>query len=129
MVGGKPLFFPKKEHAAAENDLLTLCAQYAPPAPMKGPVSLNVVFRFPWRKSESKARMARMWQWNYTRPDLDNMVKLVCDVLTKLAFYGDDGQISSMTLQKVWSEKPGISIEIGEIDAALIAEYRRRNNP
>jgi Holliday junction resolvase RusA-like endonuclease len=112
MVAGKPRFFHKKKHATAEGDLLTLCAQYAPSEPMKGPIRLLIAFRFPWRKGETKGRILAGWAWNDKRPDLDNQAKLVCDVLCKLGFFQDDGQIASLVLEKLWSDKVGINIKM-----------------
>lgn len=115
MVGGKPRFFAKKEHQSAENDLMLLCAAHAPPEPLSGPVSLSVDFTFPWRKSEAKKRIALGYLPNGTRPDLDNMVKLIGDVLTKLQFYKDDGQVASLHVSKGWGNRVGIHIQINKI--------------
>ena len=112
MVGGKPRFFPTKDHQQAEGDLLALCAEHAPPAPLEGPVSLSVSFTFPWRKSETKKRRARTLLPNDKRPDLDNLVKLIGDVLTKLRFYNDDGQVSTLLVSKWWGDNVGISVSI-----------------
>jgi crossover junction endodeoxyribonuclease RusA len=116
IVAGKPMFFAKKEHQQAENDLMTLCLQHRPETPMQGPVSLEVVFTFPWRKSESKKRLAEPWAWNDTRPDLDNMAKLIGDVLTKCGFYRDDSQVAMLYLKKRWGHEVGITIGLEELE-------------
>lgn len=115
MVGGKPRFFPKKEHQAAENDLMVLMAQHAPASPMAGPLRLSVDFVFPWRKSETKRRMACGKLPNDARPDCDNLVKMVADVLTKLSFYRDDGQVSDLHVTKAWGDRVGITVSIKPI--------------
>ena len=115
MVGGRPRFFAKKEHQSAENDLTLLCAPHAPAMPLQGPVSLRVDFVFPWRKSEPKRRLALGKVPNDSRPDCDNLVKLVGDVLTKLQFYKDDGQVSDLHVTKAWGDAVGISISIQSI--------------
>ena len=112
MLAGKPMFFPKKEHKQAENDLLVLCQPHAPAAPLTGPVKLSVFFVFPWRRSETKKRIALGIAPNDTRPDCDNLVKLVGDVLTRLQFYRDDGQVSDLHVSKAWGDKIGITISI-----------------
>lgn len=122
MIGGKPRFFPKKEHQAAENDLMMLMAAYAPECPLTGPLKLSVDFVFPWRKSETKRRMACGRLPNDARPDCDNLVKLVADVLTKLRFYGDDGQVSDLHVTKAWGDRVGISIAITPIPALLTSQ-------
>ena len=115
MVGGKPRFFPKKEHAAAEKSLLALCKPHAPADALQGPIHLEVDFIFPWRTNEAKRR--REWGRipNDKRPDADNLVKLVGDVLTKLRYYEDDGQVADLRVRKFWGESPGIGIQISPI--------------
>lgn len=115
MVGGKPRFFPKKEHAAAEKSLLALCKPHAPLNALQGPILLEVDFVFPWRKTESKRRRECNVIPNDKRPDADNLVKLVGDVLTKANFYADDGQVADLRVRKFWGETPGIGIQISNI--------------
>ena len=115
MVGGKPRFFPKKEHAAAERSLLELCKPHAPADALQGPILLEVDFTFPWRKTESKRRKEWKVIPNDKRPDADNLVKLVGDVLTKANFYADDGQVADLRVRKFWGDSPGIGIQISPI--------------
>jgi Holliday junction resolvase RusA-like endonuclease len=112
MSFGKPRFFPTKAHQTAERELLALCAPYAPARPLRGPLRLAVTFVFPWRTAEPKKRRALGKAYCDTRPDLDNMVKLVADVLTKKGFYEDDGQISVLHIAKFWGDQIGISVDI-----------------
>jgi Holliday junction resolvase RusA-like endonuclease len=115
MIGGKPRFFATKGHQEAEHSLLALCAQHAPSDPLQGPLRLDVQFVFPWRKSETKRRRALGIIPCDTRPDCDNLVKLVADVLTKLRFYGDDGQIADLSVSKAWGDRVGITINISSL--------------
>ena len=48
------------------------------------------------------------------RPDLDNVAKAVLDALNGLA-YQDDSQIVSLTINKFYSEVPGVEIFIEEV--------------
>lgn len=121
MVNGKPKFFPKKEHQIAENDLTLLCAPHRPTAPLVGPVALRVDFVFPWRASEPKRRLALGRAPNHVRPDCDNLVKLLCDVLTRLHFYGDDGQIADLHVTKAWGDKIGIYVAVEPITETATA--------
>ncbi len=109
---GRPVFFKKREHQTAEDNLLLLCSRHAPSEPLKGPLSLSVEFVYPWRKSETKQRMKAGRQPHTTIPDCDNAVKLICDVLTKLLFYCDDSHISDLRVRKWWGDDVGITIQI-----------------
>ncbi len=51
-----------------------------------------------------------------TKPDLDNILKVVCDALNKIA-YDDDKQIVQMFISKYYGENPYIKIEIEEVES------------
>ena len=115
IVAGKPRFFKSHRHSDAEVLLTDLCTPYVPADPLQGALKLTVDFVFPWRKSDSKTRRAWSKLPNDKRPDVDNLIKMVADVLTKLRFYGDDGQVSTLVISKSWGDRVGISIEIEPI--------------
>ena len=48
-----------------------------------------------------------------TKPDIDNVVKVVCDALNKVA-YNDDTQVVKIVAEKYYGETPGLVIEIKE---------------
>jgi Holliday junction resolvase RusA-like endonuclease len=48
-----------------------------------------------------------------TRPDLDNLEKLVMDVFTRAGIWRDDGQVAAKTTSKPYAnegEKPGMEV-------------------
>lgn len=104
--------FATSKGKRVESELITLFMPHRPPAPMQGPLSLSVFWNYPWRKSEKKANRERGAMPCDVRPDCDNLAKFVCDILTRLAFWGDDGQVSDLRFSKYWSDKPGIGIRI-----------------
>jgi len=113
MRDGGVRFFKKAKVKQAENSLYALLLPHRPESPMKGPLTLVVGFHFPWRKSESKRRMKEFAAYPIeTRPDVDNIYKALGDVMTTLGFWNDDGQISSLCVHKLYSDKPGISINL-----------------
>lgn len=116
IVNGRPMFFKNKKAAGAEHDYLTLCAAYKPPSPIGGPVRLEVDFVFPWRKSEPAWRRALGRVPMTTKPDCSNAIKALEDCLTKLGFWGDDGQVAHLTVGKAWGDRIGISIAISEME-------------
>ena len=121
MVGGKPMFFAKKDHQSAENDLLLLCSAHVPFYPIIGPVILTVKFVFPWKKNETKRNIARVIIPNSTRPDCDNLVKLVGDVLTKLQFYKDDGQVFELLM--ICCARTPLPKAVGEKESKIVLQY------
>ena len=55
-------------------------------------------------------------RWKITRPDTDNLNKLLKDVMTDMGFWEDDALISMEYIWKVLSDEPGIWICVEELD-------------
>lgn len=91
---------------AWEKELAVKLRPYAPDQPIDGPVELRVCFGY-----EAKAKRD-LWKWKITRPDTDNSIKTVKDVMTKLGFWHDDAQVSKETCKKMWVDVPGIAIYV-----------------
>ena len=47
-----------------------------------------------------------------TKPDTDNLQKLLKDVMTDLGFWKDDALVASEIVEKFWAERPGIFIYV-----------------
>ena len=112
IVGGKPMFFHNESHKSAEHDLLLLCAPHSPSAPYLCPVILEIEFVFPYRKTEKKGNLRFPKIPHTSKPDCDNMAKIVGDVLTKLKFYKDDSQVCRLVVSKFWGHTVGLGISI-----------------
>jgi len=108
-------FFTKPHVAQAKADLTRLLWPFGPGEPLVGALLLRLKFKFPFRKSETKARRTRGHIPHDKRPDLDNLAKLAIDVMAGLKWFKDDAQIARLELEKEWSNKPGILGEINVI--------------
>ena len=53
--------------------------------------------------------------YKLTKPDTDNLQKLLKDVMTDLSFWKDDALVASEVIEKFWSSMPGIFIRIEEL--------------
>ena len=74
------------------------------------PIKLSVTWLFPHtKKSKDGERKG-------TRPDLDNLQKLLQDIMCKLGYYKDDSLITDLTLKKRWHRHSGLIIEINEVE-------------
>ncbi|MFA5321983.1 MAG: RusA family crossover junction endodeoxyribonuclease [Smithella sp.] len=109
--------FAKSAAKRAQDDLINLIAPFRPPAPLKGALLVRIEWFYQFRKSESKKNIERGFIPCDTRPDCDNLIKGLCDILTRLGFWRDDAQIAEITFRKFWAIKPGIEIKIKEIEA------------
>ena len=90
----------------AEAHLIAGMLPYKPKRPMEGAIELYVLWRFKAGKRH-KSGEAKI-----TRPDTDNLQKLLKDCLTKCGFWHDDAQVYFEQVMKYWSAEPGIHIEI-----------------
>lgn len=105
-------FFKKAPVVQTERSLMALFQPHIPLTPFDGPISLCVVYSFPWRKSELKSNLMRGVLANDTRPDASNIIKCLEDVMTTLRFWNDDGQIADLRVRKQWANWSGIQITI-----------------
>lgn len=113
---GHAHFFTKKNVREAENLLASLLVPHRPENPLKGALSLTVVLKFPFRKSEKKSVVASgLPSPHDNRPDLDNLLKGLIDCMTHLGFWRDDAQISHISAAKLRAPVPGIFITVTEV--------------
>lgn len=113
---GRSFIGRSKTNKAArdEQSLTQLLQPHAPDQPFQGPVTLQVTWDYPYRKSEPKKNRGRPIPCD-TRPDCDNLMKGLCDIMTRLAFWNDDSQVADVSFRKRWNEVPGIAISISPI--------------
>ena len=111
VVKGKPVFYDPPAVKAARNMLSAHLAIHKPEKPMTGPVSLRVLWLFPKGKSHKNG------EWRITKPDTDNLQKLLKDCMTRCGFWKDDAQVVSEAVEKRWADDPcGLYIEVNELE-------------
>jgi Holliday junction resolvase RusA-like endonuclease len=109
VVNGKPVFYEPTELKAARAKLAAHLAAHAPAHKYTGPVRLVTKWCFPKGKH---------WDGEYktTRPDTDNLQKMLKDVMTDLKFWKDDALVASEITEKFWAAVPGIYISISDLE-------------
>ena len=93
--------------------------------PLEGALALKVVARFHIPRSWSGKRKALAATGDIrptTKPDVDNIQKCVGDALQKVVFR-DDVQIVLSSITKVYSDRPGLWIEVRPLSRG-VAEPR-----
>lgn len=80
---------PVTEHAAIIRQ--DISAAWADRPALRGPVGLIVVHRYPWPKSMPKWKRALAWFYGrkVTRPDLENLDKMLKDALEGIVYWND----------------------------------------
>ena len=90
-------FFEGKELREARKAYYERLAEFAPETPLVGPIHISLGFNYATKDKKKKGMP------NTSRPDCDNLVKLVLDVMTDLGFWEDDSYISQLYVSKAWS--------------------------
>ena len=109
VAGGKPRFYDTSKLKQARATFEHLLSQHRPDAPIAGPVALRVEWRF-------LTKSHRDGEWRITRPDTDNLQKLLKDCMTKTGFWKDDAQVCVEKISKRWAKhNPGIRIKVVSI--------------
>ena len=112
VVGGYIHHYKKKNVAKAEAILRDALLPYVPAEPIEGQaIRLDVLWEFPYPKSAKKHQPGAD-RWKITRPDTDNLNKLLKDVMTDMGFWKDDALICREMIWKFYTEEPGIMINI-----------------
>lgn len=81
-------------------------------APLTGPCRLVVAADYSWPKSTTKQRRAAPdGAWKDTKPDADNITKIVKDALSGIVFV-DDAQCAEIRTVKRLADAAGLSVEV-----------------
>lgn len=114
VVKGKPLFYDTPEIKEAKALLIAHLSGNRPAVPMLGALSFRALWLFPKGRHKNG-------EWRVTKPDTDNLQKLLKDCMTKCGFWKDDAQVVRETVEKRWSDEPcGIYIEIEELEVTHV---------
>jgi len=108
--------FATSKGKQTQDELMILLSAHRPCSPLECPIRVSVEWTYPWRKSETKKNRARGYMPCTTRPDVDNLCKLLFDCMTRLGFWSDDSLIAELRFKKGWGDNHGIGVEITEIE-------------
>jgi Holliday junction resolvase RusA-like endonuclease len=108
VVNGKPQFYEPAELKAARVKLMAYLSKHVPSKKYTGGVRLVTKWCFPNGKHPPGT-------YKTTKPDTDNLQKLLKDVMTDLNYWTDDSLVASEIVEKFYSKIPGIYISIEEL--------------
>lgn len=107
---GRLIFYDSNKLREARWRISSGLIPYRPKEPITGAVRLLVVWNFPTKDRKKWGKLKT------TRPDTDNLQKMLKDEMTKLGFWKDDAQVCVEIVQKYWSEHGSIEIVVDELD-------------
>lgn len=102
---GKPKFYEPPELKDARAKLTAHLTKYIPEEKLTGALRLTAKWLFQKDNHQDG-------EYKITKPDTDNLNKLLKDVMTELEFWNDDAQVCSEIIEKFWAETPGIYIKV-----------------
>jgi len=102
---GKPIFYEPQELKEARAKLEAYLIKFKPEHPIESGIRLTVKWLFPKGTHQNG-------EYRITKPDTDNLQKLLKDCMTKTGFWKDDALVCSEICEKFWSDIPGIYIRI-----------------
>ena len=108
MVNGKPIFYEPPGLKQARKKLMDHLTKHRPEKKYKYGVRLMVKWCFP-KGTHTDG------EYRTTKPDTDNLQKLLKDCMTSAGFWVDDALVASEIVEKFWADIPGIYIRIEEL--------------
>ena len=116
VINGYVHHYKKKNVAAAEAILRDALLPYVPAEPIADVgIRLWVSWLFPYPKSAKKHKPGYD-RYKITRPDTDNLNKMLKDVMTDMGFWKDDALICIEYISKSYSDEPGIVIMVDKVN-------------
>ena len=110
VVNGKPVIYDPPKLKTARQKLIANLAGHIPDGTIETGCRLIVKWLFPITGRHHDG------EYKYTKPDTDNLQKLLKDCMTFCGFWKDDALVVSEIVEKFWAEHPGIWICIEEIE-------------
>ena len=108
VVNGKPVFYEPAELKRARQKLVGHLAKYKPEEMLEGPLELVTKWCFPRGKQSQGS-------YRISKPDTDNLQKLLKDCMTTVGFWKDDALVAREITEKFWADPPGIYIRVTEL--------------
>lgn len=109
VVKGKPIFYEPAELKAVRSKLMAHLGQHVPDKKYTTAVRLITKWCFPITGKHQDG------EYKTTKPDTDNLQKMLKDCMTDVGFWTDDALVASEIIEKFWAARPGIYICIEEV--------------
>lgn len=105
----KPVFYDPAGLKAARIKITAYLSKHSPPTPYTCGIRLIVKWLFPITGKHLDG------EYKTTKPDTDNLQKLLKDCMTKCGFWKDDALVVSEIIEKFYADCPGIYIKIEKL--------------
>lgn len=106
---GKVIYYEPAELKNARAKLIAALHPHRPAEPLDGAIYLQTAWVFPADDKHPPKT------WKTSKPDTDNLQKMLKDIMTELGYWKDDALVCCEHISKTYGDVPGIMIEIHEI--------------
>lgn len=106
---GKPYLYKDPQYMQVEAKYAAKLSAFAPPSRMTGPLELSTTWMFLGEEARYRTK----------KPDTDNLVKLLKDVMTDVGFWKDDSQVVRESIVKLdvpCDMKHGVKVSITQLE-------------
>ena len=111
---GKAYTYEDAELKAVRQKLMAHLSQHAPKKPFEGAIHFIAKWCFPVTCKHLPG------DWKTSKPDTDNLQKLLKDCMTDCGYWKDDAQVVSEIVQKFYCDVPGIFIVVEQIQESKV---------
>lgn len=94
-----------------KRDFIAMISQYKPSVPYDFPLEITIGFEYDYLKKHTAIERKQILPKN-TRPDLDNLEKMVLDALVEAGFMTDDSLVAIKHSHKIFTGCNCISIDM-----------------
>lgn len=116
VVNGRPIVYDPPRLRDARMKLMAALWKHSPEETIPGPVQLITKWIWPLEDLPMMEHIdPDYFEWKTTKPDTDNLVKMLKDCMTKCGFWVDDCQVVSEITEKMLSFTPGIYVKVVEL--------------
>ena len=105
---GSMYIYEDRDLTEARTKLRKALSRIRPEPIPEGAIRLTVKWLFPKGTHQDG-------EYKTTKPDTDNLNKMLKDEMTKSHFWTDDAQVASEIIEKFWADVPGIFVNVEEI--------------
>lgn len=112
---GKPYVHDSQEIKNARMSFRAHLSQHIPREPFTGPLSLSVTWCF------YDAGDHKDLEYKTTRPDTDNMIKMLKDEMARCGFMKNDAQVAVEVNRKIWTRDfEGIIVDVAALPEVAV---------
>lgn len=106
---GRAYIYEDAELKTVRQKLMAHLGQHVPDKPIEGAIHFIAKWCFPITGKHLPG------DWKTSKPDTDNLQKMLKDCMTTCGYWKDDAQVVSEIVQKFYSDVPGIFIVVARI--------------